>query len=60
MAYDRTGEAIADAVSRLAHANVTFVPYHLGYGPTEESVHVAAHPSKPPHQNGDRSVHDRH
>jgi hypothetical protein len=28
--HDRTAEAIADAVARLPHANVTFVPFHLG------------------------------
>ena len=28
--HDRTAEAIAEQVSRLAHANVTRVPYHLG------------------------------
>jgi hypothetical protein len=30
--HDRTADAIADAVGRLEHANVTFVPYHLGLG----------------------------
>jgi amino acid transporter len=28
--HDRTADAIAAAVAGLAHANVTFVPYHLG------------------------------
>jgi amino acid transporter len=28
--HDRTADAIASTVSRLPHANVTFVPYHLG------------------------------
>ena len=28
--HDRTGEEIARGVSRFQHANVTFVPYHLG------------------------------
>jgi amino acid transporter len=28
--HDRTADAIAGAVSDLPHANVTFVPYHLG------------------------------
>ena len=28
--HDRTGDSIARAVSQLPHANVTFVPYHLG------------------------------
>ena len=48
--HDRTGEAIAAAVSKLAHANVTFVPYHLGSAPTEEAFHVAAHKAPPNHQ----------
>jgi amino acid transporter len=28
--HDRTADAIARAISQLPHANVTFVPYHLG------------------------------
>lgn len=28
--HDRTADAIAKAVGQLPHANVTFVPYHLG------------------------------
>ncbi len=28
--HDRTADSIARAVSQLPHANVTFVPYHLG------------------------------
>jgi len=28
--HDRTADAIASAVTDLPHANVTFVPYHLG------------------------------
>jgi len=32
--HDRTSDGIARAVSRLPHANVTFVPYHLGERPT--------------------------
>jgi len=50
--HDRTGEAIADAVSRLAHANVTFVPYHLGSSPAKEAFHVAAHPQPRSRPNG--------
>jgi amino acid transporter len=30
--HDRTAEEIARGVARLPHANVTFVPYHLGLG----------------------------
>ncbi|HEX3621023.1 MAG TPA: APC family permease [Acidimicrobiales bacterium] len=38
--HDRTGDAIATAVSRLPYANVTFVPYHLGaQPPTKEPDH---------------------
>jgi amino acid transporter len=29
--HDRTSDEIARAVARLPHANVTFVPYHLGW-----------------------------
>ncbi|HJV09090.1 MAG TPA: hypothetical protein VJ653_05395, partial [Acidimicrobiales bacterium] len=42
--HDRTADAIASAISRLPHANVTFVPYHLGSMPTEESDH-GTHPA---------------
>jgi amino acid transporter len=31
--HDRTSDSIARAVARLPHANVTFVPYHLGDRP---------------------------
>jgi hypothetical protein len=31
--HDRTADTIARAVSQLPHANVTFVPYHLGSDP---------------------------
>lgn len=33
--HDQTADAIAGAVAQLAHANVTFVPYHLGSTPKE-------------------------
>jgi amino acid transporter len=36
--HDRTGDAIARAVSQLPHANVTFVPYHLGTNPHPSEV----------------------
>jgi amino acid transporter len=36
--HDRTGDAIARAVSQLPHANVTFVPYHLGTDPHPSEV----------------------
>jgi hypothetical protein len=35
--HDRTANAIASALGRVPHANVTFVPYHLGS--THESGH---------------------
>src|SRR5205823_2372288 len=41
--HDRTADSTADAVGRMAHANVTFVPYHLGSTPTKEKVHVDSH-----------------
>ncbi len=31
--HDRTSDAIAKALARMPHANVTFVPYHLGSEP---------------------------
>jgi len=34
--HDRTSDRIARTVSRLPHANVTFVPYHLGLGQPSE------------------------
>jgi len=37
--HDRTADAIAGAVAQLGHANVTFVPYHLGSVHHEERVH---------------------
>jgi hypothetical protein len=37
--HDRTADAIARAISQLPHANVTFVPYHLGTDqPSEVSL----------------------
>jgi amino acid transporter len=44
--HDRTAESIAEQVSRLAHANVTRVPYHLGSKPRIQGA--AAAPSSPP------------
>ena len=56
--HDRTGEAIADAISQLAHANVTFVPYHLGSSFSKETRHVPSHSSSshsdPPGGDEDR------
>jgi amino acid transporter len=46
--HDRTANAIAAALSRLPHANVTFVPYHLG------SSHDQDESLAPPIENGDR------
>ena len=36
--HDRTADAIAAAASGLPHANVTFVPYHLGNGPRQRKM----------------------
>jgi amino acid transporter len=36
--HDHTADAIAVAVSCLPHANVTFVPYHLGQGARQREV----------------------
>jgi hypothetical protein len=33
--HDRSADALAEAVARLPHANVTIVPYHLGHRPGE-------------------------
>ena len=41
--HDRTGEQIAAAVSQLSHANVTFIPYHLGSKPHKELIDADAH-----------------
>jgi hypothetical protein len=46
--HDRTADAIAGAISGLPHANVTFVPYHLGSVPTEESHHGPGPATSPP------------
>jgi len=58
--HDRTGESIAQAVSQLDHANVTYVPYHLGSSPLKEATSVASHPPKPPQHNGDHPGGDGH
>ena len=42
--HDQTADAIAGAVAQLAHANVTFVPYHLGSIP-KESHNVSRDPA---------------
>jgi hypothetical protein len=36
--HDHTADAIAAAVAGLPHANVTFVPYHLGETPTQHEL----------------------
>jgi hypothetical protein len=44
--HDRTADDIAKAVARIPHANVTFVPYHLGERPIDPSTrprHTTAH-----------------
>jgi amino acid transporter len=42
--HDRTADAIARAVSRLPHANVTFVPYHLGEAAAPASTNQEVEP----------------
>jgi amino acid transporter len=44
--HDRTSEEIARSVSRLPHANVTFVPYHFGTAPVTEEDRAAYHAAK--------------
>ncbi|HSS12187.1 MAG TPA: APC family permease, partial [Acidimicrobiales bacterium] len=43
--HDRTGRAIAAALAEMPHANVTFIPYHLGTGRRERPA-VAARASR--------------
>ncbi len=38
--HDKTADAIAAAVGVLPHANVTFVPYHLGQGARQRELEV--------------------
>jgi len=53
--HDRTADAIADALADFPHANVTFVPYHLGRRfavepPKDSHAHresVVVHPPPP-------------
>jgi amino acid transporter len=42
--HDRTADEIAEAVTRLPHANVTFVPYHLAGGRRQADVREVATP----------------
>jgi len=42
--HDRTGDAIARTVSQLPHANVTFVPYHLGSDANQAPDHATEVP----------------
>src|SRR5207302_926881 len=50
--HDRTADAMADALADFPHANVTFVPYHLGRRSAVEapkpSHHRDAAPTQPP------------
>ncbi|MEY2456007.1 MAG: hypothetical protein QOK06_1101, partial [Acidimicrobiaceae bacterium] len=48
--HDRTAEAIAEQVSRLAHANVTRVPYHLGTKVRLKEVPTRTPPTAPRHE----------
>ncbi len=47
--HDKTADAIQEQVSRLAHANVTTVPFHFGTGPDliPEQVLIEAGPANP-------------
>jgi amino acid transporter len=44
--HDRTSDELAKAVGRLAHANVTFVPYHLGSASISAEERQAFHDAK--------------
>jgi hypothetical protein len=41
--HDRTADEIAKVVSKLPHANVTFVPYHFGSTEVPEEFRRALH-----------------
>jgi hypothetical protein len=43
--HDRTADAIAAAVGGLPHANVTFVPYHLGQGARQRQLEEVGQPA---------------
>ena len=36
--HDRTSDSIARTLSDVPHANVTFVPYHLGSSPSAKHI----------------------
>jgi amino acid transporter len=44
--HDRTADSIAEAVNELPHANVTFVPYHLGNARQKEEIADAIRQAK--------------
>jgi len=44
--HDRTSDSLAKAVSRLPHANVTFVPYHFGTAEISQEERDGYHASK--------------
>jgi hypothetical protein len=44
--HDHTGDTIAKALAGQAHANVTFVPYHLGIGPSAAELRQDDHEDK--------------
>ena len=44
--HDRTSDELAKAVGRLPHANVTFVPYHLGEATISTEERAAYHAAK--------------
>jgi amino acid transporter len=45
--HDRTADALASEISDLPHANVTFVPYHLGRRPARQGVARASGETTP-------------
>jgi amino acid transporter len=47
--HDRTSDQLASALARLPHANVTFVPYHLGSVAISDEERETFHASRQPH-----------
>jgi amino acid transporter len=47
--HDRTSDQLAAVLAQLPHANVTFVPYHLGTVPISDEEREAFHASRQPH-----------
>ena len=47
--HDRTSDQLATVLAQLPHANVTFVPYHLGTVTISDEEREAFHASRQPH-----------